>query len=322
MSVIRILCDKDVMNYKEKFIQYIMCTSDENDIYVESNLKEKAEKKYIELFSNLKDKRVFVHGAIEKDNLIGFSIGHKCAFRDDVLRLYIDALYVDERFRGLHIGSQLLRQLENHAEEEGLHTIFLHVETSNKTAIKFYHQKGYEIERVQMVKTEFITTDVDKENGIECEQGSMRFLQAKDIKDNEKELVKLFLMNTKAHILTSTFDEYWANEKIKELEKYVEDNKAIVYGFFDKEVLIGFVWIFPYKYKGEERYLLNAITVCPKVRGKKVADKLFQSIEEQMKMENKVLYTFVDKANERAYRFYKKHGMREEMYQYTKNLMR
>lgn len=84
----------------------------------------------------------------------------------------------------------------------------------------------------------------------------------------------------------------------------------------------GFVWIFPYGYKGETRYLLNAITVFSEYKGKKVADKLFQSIEQQAKEDYKTLYTFVDKVNERVYRFYKKHKMIEEIYQYAKEVKR
>jgi ribosomal protein S18 acetylase RimI-like enzyme len=56
---------------------------------------------------------------------------------------YIQTLEVLPDFRGHGIGAELLRRLESSARESGALTIWLHVDTENKVAIRLYEAHGY-----------------------------------------------------------------------------------------------------------------------------------------------------------------------------------
>ena len=57
--------------------------------------------------------------------------------------LYIDILWVDERYRRLGIGSKLLAAAENEAKRRRCHHV--HVDTMSWQAPLFYKKHGYEI---------------------------------------------------------------------------------------------------------------------------------------------------------------------------------
>lgn len=319
MANIKVLDVKDILSYRERLIQYIF-ESYKNTVYMESYSYKDAGSKYDDLLLYVNDKKAIVYGAIEENELIGFVWAYKFPFRDDKSRFYIGILHINEKYRNMHIGRQLLYEIENYAKEIDIHAIYLHAEVCNTGAVKFYRRNGYRVERIQLVKKRLDEWQQDDENNAKITGEGVYELKEADIRNFNKSLIELFMINTSAHILTDCFDEIWAKKKIEELEGYVKESKAIVYGFFQKRNLIGFIWVFPYAYKGQKRYLLNAITVFPEYRGNNIADKLFRSIENHLR--NQVLYTLVDKANERAYRFYQNQGMKEEAYQFVKVLKR
>jgi GNAT superfamily N-acetyltransferase len=57
--------------------------------------------------------------------------------------LYIDVLFVDERYRGKNLGTRLLQQVENEAMKMGVH--LSHLDTFDFQAKDFYLKQGYEI---------------------------------------------------------------------------------------------------------------------------------------------------------------------------------
>lgn len=128
------------------------------------------------------------------------------------------------------------------------------------------------------------------------------------------------MINTKAHVLTESFDQQWVSGKITELIEYISKEQALVLGYFEKKELEGFIWVFPYKFHKEERNKLNAITVFPKFRKKHIDKKLFRGMEYELRNDNRAIYTFVDVANEGGYNFYLKQGMVEEVYQLMKKI--
>ena len=317
MPIIKILDVESIVSYKERLIQYIF-ESFKNTMYMESYSYKDAESKYEDLLLYTTEKKAIVYGAVEENELIGFIWAYKYPFRDDQSRLYISFRHIDEKYRNMHIGRQLLYEVENYAKKIEMHTIYLHAEACNTGAVKFYQRNGYDVERIQLVKKNLEEWKGEESNS--GNTGGVYELDKNDIRNFNKSLIELFMINTRAHILTDCFDETWAKKKIEELEDYVKERKAIVYGAFHKGNLIGFMWVFPYAYRRQKRYLLNAITVFPEYRGNNIANELFRSVENHLK--NQVLYTLVDKANERAYRFYQNQGMKEEAYQFVKVLKR
>lgn len=57
--------------------------------------------------------------------------------------LYLDDLSVSERFRGCGIGSALIKRAEEYAAEINAVYTALHVESSNRSAIRLYERLGY-----------------------------------------------------------------------------------------------------------------------------------------------------------------------------------
>lgn len=56
---------------------------------------------------------------------------------------YLDSISVDERFRGLGIGSKLLEALPEIAKRDGKSVIGLNVDKANSNAKKLYARKGF-----------------------------------------------------------------------------------------------------------------------------------------------------------------------------------
>lgn len=93
----------------------------------------------------------------EKENLLGYAF---CIFKQlkkseimtDIKSLYIDDLCVDEKQRGLHIGTQLLEYVTAFAKESGCYNITLNVWSCNESAMKFYEKSGLVPQKVGMEK--------------------------------------------------------------------------------------------------------------------------------------------------------------------------
>ncbi|CAI5446744.1 unnamed protein product [Caenorhabditis angaria] len=67
-------------------------------------------------------------------------------FGGDVL--YVRSLGVHPLFRENGIGTRLIEFVEKKCEEHGLKIIMLHVQISNKTAIKFYESRGFRLHKL------------------------------------------------------------------------------------------------------------------------------------------------------------------------------
>jgi ribosomal protein S18 acetylase RimI-like enzyme len=72
--------------------------------------------------------------AVAGDELLGWMLT-----KDD----WLDDLWVSSRFRGLGVGSALLRHGEREIAARGMATAHLHVIASNKRAIAFYEKHGW-----------------------------------------------------------------------------------------------------------------------------------------------------------------------------------
>lgn len=60
----------------------------------------------------------------------------------DIKTLYIDDLCVDEKKRGLHLGSKLYEYVKNYAKENHYYNLTLNVWELNEPAMKFYQKMG------------------------------------------------------------------------------------------------------------------------------------------------------------------------------------
>lgn len=141
----------DVQKYKNEIRDFIY-DSVKMSNYEESYTKEKAFEKAEELSDYVRDEKAIVLGAFYKESLIGFLWAYAFPFREDINRLYVSIVHVLDEYRNMHIGAELLTQIENLARMRGYDKIFLHAEATNKRACDFYESNNYAKERIQYVK--------------------------------------------------------------------------------------------------------------------------------------------------------------------------
>lgn len=123
-----------------------------NANYTENFQHEDAEKKSSDLTGYVQEGKAIVFGAFEGEEQIGFIWAYPFPFRTQTDRVYVSILYVNEQYRGMKIGQQLLTAVEQRAKELGFHSVFLHTDATNTGAVRFYHNNGFSDERIQFVK--------------------------------------------------------------------------------------------------------------------------------------------------------------------------
>ncbi|RRD40186.1 N-acetyltransferase [Leptotrichia sp. OH3620_COT-345] len=111
----------------EKDKEYII------DRLVEYNLSQvsgKQKENFIDLSRKVTD---------EKGGIIGGIVAHMYCWNC----IYIDTLWVSEKYRGKGIGKKLLKETEDYAEKNNVHLI--HLDTFDFQAKDFYEKYGYEV---------------------------------------------------------------------------------------------------------------------------------------------------------------------------------
>lgn len=91
----------------------------------------------------------------ENDTVMGYCF---CIFQQhtehavltDVKTLYIDDLCVDERLRGMHVGTELYRAALQLARESGCYNLTLNVWSCNSSALRFYEKCGLVPQKIGM----------------------------------------------------------------------------------------------------------------------------------------------------------------------------
>jgi len=124
-------------NYKINFPKYII-------------KKSYCNKKINELLIYLKENKAVIFGAFN-NNLCGFVWVYTRDFFGKK-HLHINHIVVKENFRREGIGRNLINRIEEYCKENNIFNIELMVSKSNLEAIKFYKDKGFNIERVKFVK--------------------------------------------------------------------------------------------------------------------------------------------------------------------------
>ena len=93
----------------------------------------------------------------EEEEVLGYAF---CIFKQflnneimtDIKTLYIDDLCVDEKCRGMYIGTQLYNHVLAFAKESGCYNVTLNVWSCNESAMKFYEKCGLVPQKVGMEK--------------------------------------------------------------------------------------------------------------------------------------------------------------------------
>lgn len=153
--VIKQLTPEEVSQNRESIIRYIF-ESNANCAFMKEYSIEDAANKWTELYNHALKDKALVYGAFVNCNdrieMMGFVWAYEYPFREDVHRLYVSILHVQQEYRSAGIGKQLMEKVEEAALARGCHSVYLHAEGFNDRGIQFYNKNGYETERVQLVK--------------------------------------------------------------------------------------------------------------------------------------------------------------------------
>lgn len=313
--VIKRLTAADCDLYQKMLEEYIY-ESVTNSAFEEKYTQMDAREKCIQLKEYIGEEKAIVFGSVEENKLLGFIWAYEYPFREDTNRLYVSILHVHRQYRNCQIGKMLLEAVEEEAEKLNYSAVFLHTEAFNEGALRFYHRMGYGDERVQVVKE---LTERDKVAQNTRGGGIMVRLSKAMVMENLDCLTELCYDNVKVHSYTEHFSYQEAEEKIKGLADYLERNRAVSYGFFLEDSLIGFIWIYPYRFKSEDRFYMGEIQVKEKYRGLGIGSQLYEAaMASAFQLGVKHLYTHIDAANNNSRNMHHKVGFIDEMYQLVK----
>ncbi len=70
----------------------------------------------------------------------------------DIKTLYLDDLCVDENYRNMHIGTELLKYIFDYARQIDCYNVTLNVWTLNQDALNFYTHNGMQPLKIYMEK--------------------------------------------------------------------------------------------------------------------------------------------------------------------------
>ena len=112
-----------------------------------------------------------------------------------------------------------------------------------------------------------------------------------------------------------------AELKIENLIGHVADGSAMVFGVFDNEELIGYVWAYRHQFREEVRVYVNEIHVAEPYRGRGVGKQLLYAVESLAKERGYgALYIHAEGNNEGAISLYRNQGYKIERVQLRKGL--
>jgi len=141
--------------------------------------------------------------------------------------------------------------------------------------------------------------------------------------DNVEILTEMYYQNAVRCSSVFSFSYGDAEKKIYEMIEYIAANKAICYGLFDGNLLVGYIWAYYNRFRDENRVYISEIRVIEEYRGKGYGEKLINCVEKEAKGLNvNAMYIHAEAMNEGAIRLYKRIGFEPERIQLRKEIHR
>ena len=112
-----------------------------------------------------------------------------------------------------------------------------------------------------------------------------------------------------------------AEQKINGLIEHVSNDSAMVYGVFDTDKLVGFVWAYEHPFREEIRVYVNEIHVEGAYRNRGIGKQLLYAVESLARERGYgALYIHAEGDNDGAIRLYQNEGYAIERVQLRKKL--
>ena len=134
-----------------------------------------------------------------------------------------------------------------------------------------------------------------------------------------KEIARLYFENVRSNAFHEhyTYDE--AYQKMDDLIGHLADNTAVVYGAFDDEELVAFIWAYVHPFREETRMYVSEIRVKEEYRKQGIGSQLLKQVENKAKeLGLGAIYLHAEANHPEAVRFYKATGYCEERIQMRK----
>ena len=147
---IEVITEEKAKKYRKEIAQFYFenvqaCSFFENYTYDE------AFEKVGDFIDHLENGTAIAYGLFDGDELYGYVRAYPHRFREEN-RLYVNEIRIREGWRRKGYGKELLKLIEDKSKEMGLSAVYLHAEANNPGALMFYHNMGYDVERMQLRK--------------------------------------------------------------------------------------------------------------------------------------------------------------------------
>ena len=137
----------------------------------------------------------------------------------------------------------------------------------------------------------------------------------------KERLTEFYYSNIKSCSFMDCFTYKDAEQKIVGLMEHVSNGSAMVYGVFDNEDLVGYVWAYEHPFREEIRVYVNEIHVDEAYRNRGVGKQLLSTVESMARSKGYgALYIHAEGNNEGAIRLYQNEGYEIERVQLRKVL--
>lgn len=137
----------------------------------------------------------------------------------------------------------------------------------------------------------------------------------------KERLTSFYYSNIKTCSFMDSFSHKDAEQKIDGLIEHVSNGSAIVYGVYDGEDLIGYVWAYEHPFREEIRMYVNEIHVDEAYRNRGIGKNLLSAVENQARERGYgALYIHAEGENDGAIRLYQNEGYVIERVQLRKAL--
>lgn len=112
---------------------------------------------YLNIKSIAEDKRSITLVAQLNDDVIGYVDSNINEDLNYKRKLDINSMIVDEKYRGLGVGHQLILELEKNAKQNEVAYIVNSNKEYNEEELKFFNRQGFELDnKRQFIKNEYI----------------------------------------------------------------------------------------------------------------------------------------------------------------------
>ncbi|KAI4443525.1 GNAT family N-acetyltransferase [Schaedlerella arabinosiphila] len=148
----------------------------------------------------------------------------------------------------------------------------------------------------------------------------IKILSSEDVFVNKRKIKAFVYESVKMSAYEASYSYDEAEQKVKELQTYIEQDSAIALGAFGDKGMTGFLWAYKYPYREDtNRLYISILHVSEEYRNMEIGTELIRKIESIAKEKGiDGVYLHAEATNNGACKFYEKMGFKRERIQFVK----